>query len=205
MLGGNHLEEPIQQIIKDVLQGEKDKYALIVTRCEKFIFNYCYHMLGDYGDAEDCSQEVFLKAYRGLHTYQPDRPFEAWLYRIAYNHSIDMLRKRKVTRLLPFLYKNDRENNHVDQAIDHKYYNPAVLHALAALSAEERSLLILRCVEDKSYNDISLVLNQNTAYLRKKFQRAAAKFRKNYVSQEEEKPNDAQRSRTRAETTISKS
>lgn len=203
MLGGNYLEEPIQQIITDVLQGNKEKYAQIVIRCEKFIFNYCYHMLGDYGEAEDCSQEVFLKAYRGLHTYQPDRPFEAWLYRIAYNHSIDVLRKRKVTSLLPFLYKNDRDNNHVDQAIDHKYYNPDVLHALAMLSADERSLLILRCVEDKSYNDISLILNQNAAYLRKKFQRAAEKFRKNYVRYEEETPIESQRSRSKS--TISKS
>lgn len=199
------MEEPIQQIITDVLQGNKEKYALIVVRCEKFIFNYCYHMLGDYGDAEDCSQEVFLKAYRGLHTYQPDAPFEAWLYRIAYNQSIDVIRKRRVTKLLPFLYKNERNNNHVDQAIDHKYYNPAVLHALAALSAEERSLLLLRCVGDKSYNEISLILNQNAAYLRKKFQRAATRFRKNYVSQEEEKPKESKRSQTRPDTTFSKS
>lgn len=198
------MDEPIQQIVSDVLKGEKDKYALIVMRCEKFIFNYCYHMLGDYGEAEDCSQEVFLKAYRSLHKYDPERPYEAWLYRIAFNHCIDLLRKRKITRFLPFLYKSDRDNNQVDQAIDHKYYNPSVLRALAMLSAEERSLLILRCVEEKSYNEISPILNQNVTYLRKKYERAAAKFRTYYVSTEEEGKNE-HRPRPRPETTISKS
>lgn len=193
-----------EQIIKDVLAGKKDQFTIIVIRCEKIIFNYCYHMLGDYGEAEDCTQEVFLKAYRGLHSYQPDRPFEAWLYRIAYNQSIDMLRKRKVMKLFPFLYKSDRDNNQVDQAIDHKYYNPAVLCALATLSNEERSVLILRCVEDKSYNEISLILNHSSTYLRKKYQRAVEKFRKNYDRTREEKQYATEPSGRRSEATVSK-
>lgn len=110
-----------------------------------------------------------MKAYRNLSKFEPDKPFEAWLYRIASNQCIDYLRKRKLSRFLPFLYQKDQDNRHVDQVIEHKYYNPSVLRALARLTAEERSLLILRCVEDKSYHEISLILQQSTTYLRKNF------------------------------------
>ena len=174
-----------------------------MSRCNKAIFNYCYHMLGDYAEAEDCTQEVFLKAYRHLSKYEADKPFEAWLYRIACNQCIDLLRKRKLYRYLPFLYQKDQDNRHVDQVIEHKYYNPSVLRALARLTAEERSLLILRCVEDKSYHEISLILQQSTTYLRKKFERAAAKFRKHYAMAEGEETNEHGQ-RQRPETTLSK-
>ena len=162
------------QIVADVLKGEIDKYELIMNRFHKAIFNYCYHMLGDYAEAEDCTQEAFLKAYRNLSKFEPDKPFEAWLYRIACNQCIDLLRKRKLSR-----------------------------RALAKLTAEERSLLILRCVEDKSYHEISLILQQSTTYLRKKFERAAAKFRKHYAMAEGEETNEHGQ-RPGPETTLSK-
>ncbi|MGG3310196.1 RNA polymerase sigma factor [Paenibacillus lautus] len=198
------MDEPaFHQIVADVLKGEIDKYELIMNRCHKAIFNYCYHMLGDYAEAEDCTQEAFLKAYRNLSKFESDKPFEAWLYRIASNQCIDYLRKRKLSRYFPFLYQKDQDNRHVDQVIEHKYYNPSVLRALAKLTAEERSLLILRCVEDKSYHEISLILQQNTTYLRKKFQRAAAKFRKHYAMAEGEETNEHGQ-RPGPETTLSK-
>lgn len=54
------MDEPaFHQIVADVLKGEIDKYELIMNRCHKAIFNYCYHMLGDYAEAEDCTQEAF--------------------------------------------------------------------------------------------------------------------------------------------------
>ena len=181
------LDEPaFHQIVADVLKGEIDKYELIMNRCNKAIFNYCYHMLGDYAEAEDCTQEAFLKAYRNLSKFEPDKPFEAWLYSIACNQCIDYLRKRKLSRFLPFLYQKDQDNRHVDQVIEHKYYNPSVLRALARLTAEERSLLILRCVEDKSYQEISLILKHNTTYLRKNMS-GRAKFRKHYAMAEGKK------------------
>ncbi|MDN9012865.1 RNA polymerase sigma factor [Brevibacillus laterosporus] len=67
----------LQQVISDVLQGDTEKFEKIMRLYQKSIFLYCYHMLGHYSEAEDCGQEVFLKAYRHLAKYNRDIPFGA--------------------------------------------------------------------------------------------------------------------------------
>ncbi|WP_232697420.1 RNA polymerase sigma factor [Brevibacillus daliensis] len=122
-------------------------------------------------------QEVFLKAFRYLHQYNQKIPFGAWLYKIAYNQCVDVIRKRKLARYLPFFYRDEKQNKHVDQQIEDNYFDEFVHQAMSRLSAEERNLLILRCVEEKSYQEICLILNKKSANLRKKYERTAAKFR----------------------------
>jgi RNA polymerase sigma-70 factor (ECF subfamily) len=170
----------LHQIILDVLEGDTKQFEKIMQIYQKPIFLYCCHMLGDYSEAEDSGQEIFLKAYRCLEKYNRAIPFGAWLYKIAYHQCIDVIRKRKLAKYLPFFYRDEKENKHVDLQIEAHYFDEFVHQALSRLSAEERNLLILRCVEDKSYQEISLILNQNSASLRKKYERSAAKFRKYY-------------------------
>lgn len=191
-------DHPLSRIVADVLGGKVDQYEIIMRKYQRSIFQYCYHMLGNYAEAEDCSQEVFLKAYRSLKAYKQDMPFEAWLYTIASNQCIDVLRKRKLSRYLPFLYQKDQDNTPIDQHIDAKYYHHSIVQAMSKLSPEERSLLILRCVEEKSYKEISLIMQKNSASLRKKYERCAVKFRKYYTQVKGEKKSheDTQRSGT---------
>ncbi|GAA0400067.1 sigma-70 family RNA polymerase sigma factor [Paenibacillus motobuensis] len=170
-------EIDLHQIIPDILKGDASQFEKIMRRYQKQIFLYCYHMLG-HTEAEDGTQEVFIKAFRHLSKYKLEKPFEAWLYTIAYNTCIDIIRKRRLAKYLPFLYRSDEHNQHVDQAIEDNYYNEHVLRTMSKLTPEERSLLILRCVEDKSYKEIGEILQQNSSSLRKKFERTAAKFRK---------------------------
>ncbi|MEK3713604.1 RNA polymerase sigma factor [Paenibacillus sp. FSL R7-0333] len=179
--GGKMDETDLQQIIPDILKGNTARFEQIMHRYQRRIFSYCYHMLGHYTEAEDCTQEVFIKTFRKLSQYNLEKPFEAWLYTIASNCCIDIIRKRRLSRYLPFLYRSDEQNQHVDQAIEDNYYNEHVLRAMSKLTPEERSLLILRCVEDKGYKEIGEIMQQNSSSLRKKFERTAAKFRKYYA------------------------
>ncbi|MFD3270416.1 RNA polymerase sigma factor [Paenibacillus dendritiformis] len=174
-------EAELRQIIADVVEGDTEKFETIVQFYQKPIFHYCYHMLGHYSEAEDSAQEAFLKAFRALAKYNPDVPFCAWLYKIAYHQCIDVIRKRKLVKYLPFFYRDDKENKPVDLQIETHYFDEFVHRAMSKLSAEERNLLILRCVEDKSYEEISHILNHTSVNLRKKYERAAAKFRKYYA------------------------
>ncbi|MDQ0175372.1 RNA polymerase sigma-70 factor (ECF subfamily) [Bacillus chungangensis] len=171
----------LRQIIADVLDGDIEKFEKIMQVYQKSIFLYCYHMLGNYSEAEDSGQEVFLKTFRNLKKYNQDIPFGAWLYKIAYNQCIDVIRRRKLAKYLPFFYRDEKENKPVDLQIEANYFDEYVHQAMLRLSAEERNLLILRCVEEKSYQEISLILNQSNANLRKKYERSAAKFRKYYA------------------------
>lgn len=174
-------EAELHQAIKDVLEGDIGQFERIMQAYQRSIFVYCYHMLGNHSEAEDCGQEVFLKAFRYLKKYDPNLPFGAWLYKIAYHQCIDVIRRRKLARYLPFFYQDDKQNTPVDLEIEAHYFDETVHRALSVLSMEERNLLILRCVEDKSYQEIGLILNRSSPTLRKRYERAAAKFRKAYV------------------------
>lgn len=171
----------LQERIAAVLAGDIQKFEAIMQAYQRPIFFYCYHMLGQYNEAEDCGQEVFLKAYRSLGQYDPNLPFGAWLYTIAYNQCIDVIRKRKLTKYLSLFYRDDQENRPVDQHMEANYPDAAVQQTMAMLTAEERNLLLLRTVEELSYQEISRMLHQNTARLRKRYERSARKFRKYYA------------------------
>ncbi|MBH5319520.1 sigma-70 family RNA polymerase sigma factor [Paenibacillus sp. GSMTC-2017] len=174
-------DEQLHQIIAEVLDGDTEKFEIIIRKYQKAIYRYCFHLLGSPTEAEDNAQEVFLKAFRYLDKVNPVIPFGAWLYKIAYNQCIDTIRKRKLVKYLPFFYRDEKENTQVDLQIEATYFNEFVYQAMLRLSADERNVLILRCVEDKTFGEISLILSQNSASLRKKYERAATKFRKYYA------------------------
>ncbi|UQZ34416.1 RNA polymerase [Paenibacillus sp. PK3_47] len=171
----------LQKTISEVLAGDIDKFEDILLFYQKPIVLYCCHMLGSYPEAEDSAQEVFLKAYRSLAAYNPAVPFAAWMYKIAYHQCIDVLRRRKLAKALSLFYQDEKEYRPVDQQIEAKYPDEKVQRAMAKLSAEERNLLILRSVEEMSYQDISLILHQSSTRLRKRYERSAKKFRKYYM------------------------
>ena len=77
-------------------KGDQDAFAEIVYLFQDPVFNFCYRMLGESGEAEDASQETFLRVHKNLHRYDTARSFKTWLLSIASNHCIDRLRKRRM-------------------------------------------------------------------------------------------------------------
>jgi len=76
--------------------GEQEAFAQLVYRYQDAVYNMCYRMLGDSGEAEDAAQETFLRVYNNLHRYDMKRSLKTWILSIASNHSIDRLRKRRL-------------------------------------------------------------------------------------------------------------
>jgi len=148
-------------VAERVLQGESASYETIVTAYQKSIYSLCYRMTGNSGDAEDLSQEVFIKAFRKLHTYDPSKRFSTWILTLGRNTCIDHLRRKKEDTL-PFdegsfdegskgercgesaesLYIQDEEKEEIQQAVD-------------SLSPEYRILILLYHQQGKSYQEIA--------------------------------------------------
>jgi RNA polymerase sigma-70 factor (ECF subfamily) len=91
------MDQDDQAVVKAVLNGQQHRFAELVDRYQTQIVNYVCRMLGNYEDAVDLSQDVFLKAYSALESYRPQYPFPAWLFRIARNAAIDEIRKRRLS------------------------------------------------------------------------------------------------------------
>jgi RNA polymerase sigma-70 factor (ECF subfamily) len=88
------------QTIEAVRDGDLDRYADLVERYQIGLIIYCERLVGGRAEAEDIAQKVFIKAYEKLATFDGTRGrFSTWIYRIAYNEAIDILRKRKHTKV----------------------------------------------------------------------------------------------------------
>jgi len=85
-----------QKVITDVLNGDIDRYEVLVHRYQGQIINYVYRMVGNFEDASEIAQEAFIKAFTALHSYNNAYKFSTWLYRIASNTAIDFLRKKRL-------------------------------------------------------------------------------------------------------------
>lgn len=96
---GRNLPEQDRVIVDWVTRsrgGDQDAFAEIVYLFQDPVFNFCYRMLGESGEAEDATQETFLRVHKNLHRYDTARSFKTWILSIASNHCIDRLRKRRM-------------------------------------------------------------------------------------------------------------
>ena len=85
----------IREKIKRVKKGDQAAYEEVVQLFQNRIYHHCYRMIGNIHEAEDLAQEVFIRAYVNIHSFDNNRNFSTWIYRIATNLTIDRLRKRK--------------------------------------------------------------------------------------------------------------
>ena len=140
-------------------------YGAIVVRFEAVLKRYVKRLLGTHGQAaEDVLQDVFIKAYVNLNDFDRARPLAPWLYRIAHNEAVSYLRKRNAE---PRLIDGEDGRLILERLRDERVFgaspNTALdesgLHlALTGLERRYREVLVLRYLEDKTYDEISDIL-----------------------------------------------
>jgi RNA polymerase sigma-70 factor (ECF subfamily) len=164
------------ECVRRIQRGETETFEILVRRHEKAIFNVVYRMLGDYDDAAETAQEVFLSAYRAIGQFRGDANFSTWLYRIALNHAST---RRKSTnsrqrRLVPI---DDTEL--VDdvelgpaETLEKKEIRQRVQRALNELQPEDAMVILLRDLQDIAYEDVARVLNIPVGTVKSRLHRA---------------------------------
>jgi RNA polymerase sigma-70 factor (ECF subfamily) len=164
------------ECVRRIQRGETETFEILVRRHEKAIFNVVYRMLGDYDDAAETAQEVFLSAYRAIGQFRGDANFSTWLYRIALNHAST---RRKSTssrqrRLVPI---DDTEL--VDdvelgpaETLEKKEIRQRVQRALKELQPEDAMVILLRDLQDIAYEDVARVLNIPIGTVKSRLHRA---------------------------------
>ena len=175
----------IENTIKNILDGNDNEYNLIIKEYQQQIFSYIYRMVKDYQDAEDLTQDTFIKAYKKLVSLKDTSVFKSWLYQIAYRTTVNHLKKKSIKFLSLF---NDPESiNEISYEVDYSSgeYGEKVTKIFATLSYKEHTLLVLRAIEEMSYSEISQVVGKSPAVLRKRYERLINKLKKEFPSQEE--------------------
>src|ERR671929_1787386 len=95
-------------LVSRILEGDRDRFTELVKRYEKRIINYVYRITHRYEEAHDLAQEIFVKVYLALDRYDPKYQFSTWLFRIAQNSAIDVLRKKSIAEV-PLARSSDDE------------------------------------------------------------------------------------------------
>ena len=142
--------------VQAALAGDQSAFADLVTRYQSAVYNMAYRMLGDPTEAEDAAQEVFVRAWNQLRTFQLDRRFSTWLLSIASHHCIDMLRRRKPTAPLDgvalFVPSDAPEPDELALQGERR---DMVQRMLNTLPEKYRTVTVLRYYNDLSYDEIA--------------------------------------------------
>ncbi len=153
-----------QQLVTASKRGDQDAFAQLVQRYQRRIFNLVYRMLQQYEEASEITQETFLAAWQGLPSFRGDARFATWLYRIAYNCALKQLETRKRDRALQAALQAEQalesEDTYksADAQIDEHERQAFVQEHLSRLPAKYRAVLILRHLQDMTYEEMAEIL-----------------------------------------------
>lgn len=152
-----------QQLVSTAL-SQPNEYSAIVRRYEAPLARYLRRLgLSRSDDVEDVLQEVFLKVYINLNDYDSAQKFSSWIYRIAHNETVSFFRKANIrpqvaTNDNELLMENISDGLDIDIETDQKLLSEKVRLALDKLDDKYKNVLVLKFLEDKSYQEISDIM-----------------------------------------------
>ncbi|HEU0296219.1 MAG TPA: sigma-70 family RNA polymerase sigma factor [Anaerolineales bacterium] len=154
------LEVNDAELVSRAQSGDRNAFNELVRNHARGVMNVVYRMCGDALIAEDAAQETFIRAWQNLSSYRPQTPLRSWLYRIAFNAGMDMLRKEK--RILP----NDIEEMQLaderpgpEFLVSQRERTVLVQQAVLSLPDASRAVVVLREYEGMSYHEIAEALD----------------------------------------------
>ena len=164
------------ECVRRVQQGDTDSFEVLVRRHEKAIFNLIYRLLGNYDEAAEVAQEVFLSAFKSIHQFRGEANFSTWLYRIGLNHASTRRKSLQSSqqRHIPLDGTEVIADGTVDPAknVEHKEIQQRVQQALNSLDPEDARIVLLRDLQDIPYEDVAEMLDIPVGTVKSRLHRA---------------------------------
>ncbi|MCK5847088.1 MAG: RNA polymerase sigma factor [Bacteroidales bacterium] len=169
-----------QFYIDKVLNGEDNKYSVLIDRYKDLIFTLCYRIIKDKENAEEAAQDTFIKAYKSLSKFKGESKFSSWIYRIAYNTSLDKLKhlKRQI-QTVNNIDINELNNNNIEQALDILESNELkdqIKNSIKKLNSEDAFILTLYYYEDLSMQEIAKITGHKANSIKVRIHRSRQKL-----------------------------
>lgn len=157
-------------IEKIISEGNRDAFALIVEKYKVRIFNFIYRMVSNYEDAEDLSQEVFIRVYYSLGSFKKNFKFSHWIFKIALNICYDFLKKKKKIKKAEKKYFEERKIESENEILDF------LAEKIKELPEKYRVVIILKYMQGFSYEEISEILGISRNLVKIRIYRAKEKL-----------------------------
>ncbi len=179
-----------QNLIEKSKKGDADAFSELILAYEKKIISFTYRMLGNKEDAEDAAQEVFVKAYRAISGFDGKASFKTWLYKIASNVAMDELRKqkRRNSDKTVSLYSESEDGEYElplssekDEPFEGARKNElqkVLQNAIGELKDEYRLVVVMRDVQNISYEDIAKTTGLSLGTVKSRISRGRLSLKK---------------------------
>lgn len=178
-----------EELIAAFQRGSSEAFNVIVARYKNPLTNFAYRFLGDYDDSDDIVQETFVRVFRNKHSYRPQAKFSTWIYTIAGNLAKSRLRQRERHRVLSIstLWRTGEEDREADIP-DNRYpadrdaerslTHERIQEALNEISAKYREVVILRDIQEFSYEEIAQITGLNLGTVKSRIKRGRTMLQK---------------------------
>ncbi|WP_243293096.1 RNA polymerase sigma factor SigW [Bacillus sp. FJAT-47783] len=178
----------VKKRIKQIKKGDQEAFADLVDLYKDKIYQLCYRMLGNAHEAEDIAQEAFIRAYVNIHTFDINKKFSTWLYRIATNLSIDRIRKKKPDYFLDAevsgtegltMYSQIASSElKPDEEVEAMDLQDMIQQEILKLPEKYRSVIVLKYIDELSLQEISDILEIPIGTVKTRIHRGREALRK---------------------------
>ncbi len=170
-----------EDLVRQFQDGNKDAFRLLVERNQDKVRSIIIYMMNRDDLVDDVAQDVFIKVYNALDKFRLDSKFYTWIYRITVNKCRDELRKLKWKQFVSLNGTTNKtvvNNDELTTEQEHNEFKDAVRNALQKLPAKYREIIILKDLEDYTYDEIAEILECETGTVKSRLSRARAALRK---------------------------
>ena len=172
------------QLIKGIQEGDRKSFQILVETYQRMVVNTCLGIVHNKADAEDLAQDVFLEIFRNAQNFRGDSKLSTWLYRIATNRSLNLIRSNKRKRFFQSIEEtftggrnraseiSENRGDQPDQSITDQQRSDILHRAIDQLPEKQRIAFILNKYEDLSYQQIAEVMEISLASVESLIHRA---------------------------------
>ena len=175
-----------EQLVINYLKGDEKSLEVLIKRYLKPIYNFAFQFVGNSPEAEDITQEVFVKMWRNLKKFNRQKKFKTWIFAIAKNTGLDFLRKKKKLSTLSleeYFYLSDLSSS-PKEIFEKENLKEKIQEAIEKLSLKTKEILNLYYIEGFNLREIGEILEESINTVKSKHRRAIAKL-KNILRLEE--------------------
>ncbi|HEY9061590.1 MAG TPA: sigma-70 family RNA polymerase sigma factor [Pseudobacteroides sp.] len=177
-------------------KGDIEAFEMLMEKYQKKVFNIALRLLGNYDDASEVTQEVFIRIYKSIGSFKGESQISTWIYRIATNVCLDELRKRKRKWVMSLDEEYHKENGDYiiqveddkptpDVVMEQKTIKSAVKNAIDKLSEKYKLIIILRDIQGFSYEEISEIVKTPVGTVKSRINRARLQLKELLLKEKE--------------------
>ena len=168
------------ELVQDFLSGDEQSFNLLAKRYQEKIYWHARRMLGDHDDANEIVQQVLIVMYKRLNTFNFSSAVYTWIYKITATRSLNLLKKRKLTKIFNFSTDDSVENHGYENIIENievREIFSQMEKNLMKLPVKQREVFVFRNYDDLSYEEISGITGKSIGALKANYFHAFRKMK----------------------------